>query len=186
MVEREKKWLVKPRTGFALPIQKHLRITQGYAEMGDPEVRVREVQTDWNKSRGFLTTKWGSGEVREEHEVEIPLATVTALLRMTENKVYKDRYELPGGFELDVFDGPLRGLSLLELEYDEESLVGTRFPRSVEVVQDVTEDPLFKNKYLAALEEETGRYFIGKAYDLLNWSNDRPLEELIVEARKRR
>lgn len=170
MIEREKKWLIRLDLTKLHHAYEAFHIRQGYAEVGNPEVRVRLVEDSRESKIGKLTTKWDrfTGE-RTEHEVEIPFAAAFALYKLTEHRVTKKRYLFPGGFELDLFGNRWNGLVLLEREYTKEEWLSDRefmLPQCVnEVVAEVTDDPRFKNKWLARQDSRHADLFRSIAYD---------------------
>ena len=119
-VEIERKWLVPqvPPEALAAPSE---RIEQGYLTIGSDgaESRVRR-----RGGRCTLTVKSGRGLVRSEHEVELTAAqfdglwpaTEAARLKKVRRRLHADDGHL---IELDVYDGPLRGLIVAEVEFDD-------------------------------------------------------------------
>lgn len=145
-VERERKYLVAevpvlPATGDSL--------RQGYlATDGDVAVRVR----DTNGSRRTLTIKGGSGAVRTELEWDLGGIEFEALWALTgDRRIEKVRYRLPVGehvAELDVFDGGLTGLMLVEVEFEtDEAMAAFEPPQWFGI--DVTDDRRYSNAALA-------------------------------------
>ena len=117
-MEIERKFLVErlPDLGDAEPAE----IAQGYLAVDDDvEVRVRRTGASWR-----LTVKRGSGQTREEVEVEVPAEDGEQLWSMTAGRrVSKRRYRLEaeaGEIEIDVYGGELEGLSVAEIEFADE------------------------------------------------------------------
>lgn len=114
-MERERRWLVKL---FDLEVLKHRKmreITQGYFDvLGERSFRVR-VLKDQNGEEAVVTLKEGMGEVRTEREEPIELPAARIMLDATSFRVEKRRYYIEG-WELDIFEGPLDGIVLLEYE----------------------------------------------------------------------
>lgn len=92
-------------------------IAQGYLNDGDPTVRVRT-----KGAKAFLTIKGDAGSsqtgpsARHEFEYEIPVQDARELLAMAKWTLSKTRVLLPGGIELDLFEGRHAGLVLAEAE----------------------------------------------------------------------
>lgn len=97
-------------------------VVQGYLSNGGVTVRVRRIG-----GRGFLTVKGPSrGITRDEFEYEIPAADADLMLELycAPRRIVKTRYRIPHGgleFEVDVFDGHLRGLVIAEVELPREN-----------------------------------------------------------------
>ena len=144
--EIEKKFLVK---GDFMPfVTKSTRITQGYlSSVPERTVRVR-VKGD----KGFITIKGignDSGANRYEWEKEIPLAEVQELFKLCESGVIdKIRYFVPAGkytFEVDEFYGENEGLTVAEIELDEENAA---FEKPDWLGEEVTGDMKYYNSML--------------------------------------
>lgn len=122
-------------------------ITQGYVASGALLVRVRRAG-----EKAFLTLKGPTeGISRDEWEYPIPLADALAMLDDygTGGKLSKTRYLVPSGehtFEVDVFDGPLEGLVIAEVEIESENVVVT-LPEWLG--PEVSSDHFFANSNLA-------------------------------------
>jgi CYTH domain-containing protein len=154
-LEIERKFLVDT-IPFDLSKYPHHDIRQGYLSF-TPEVRIRQ------KDNSFYLTEKGAGDlVREERESEIPEADYRAkepfvLTRFIE----KTRYLIPLGdtltAELDIYDGFLRGLVAVEVEFDtvEEALA---FTPPDWFGSEITHDPRFKNKNLSSLDRWTPEF----------------------------
>ena len=94
------------------------RIAQGYlAITDDVEVRVRSRGDD-----RLLTVKSGRGNVRREVTVPLTVEQFDELWQLTPGRrVVKRRWVVGHGgneLEIDVFDGALDGLLLVEIEFD--------------------------------------------------------------------
>jgi CYTH domain-containing protein len=94
------------------------------------------------------------GIVREEREHEIDAAMFERLLAEadpTRRPIRKTRHVFDHHgqrLELDLFEGPLAGLVILEIELDDEDVVPT-VPSELGPYRDVSEDPEFLNWNLA-------------------------------------
>ncbi|GCD20785.1 CYTH domain-containing protein [Cellulomonas algicola] len=125
-----------------------VRVRQGYlAQDARAAVRVREVA-----GRFWLTCKRGEGIVREEWEVELSAAQWEQLWPATGGaRVEKDRgrVDLDGAVAVvDVFDGPLAGLRLAEVEFPTRASAHAFVPPPW-VGAEVTDDPRYGNRSLA-------------------------------------
>ena len=99
------------------------RIRQGYlAEDAGVTVRVR-ITDDWSK----LTVKAGRAQARTEVEVDVDRRDAEQLWLLTKGRrIVKTRYRVPLGAEhgadlvaeVDLFEGDLAGLCLVEVEFD--------------------------------------------------------------------
>ena len=126
-------------------------IRQGYLSI-DPdgsEVRVRR-----HGRRHSLTVKRGAGLARDEEELDLDEDEFDRLWPLTEGRrVEKTRYEIPTAgelvIELDVYAGALEGLITAEIEFDSET-AAERFQTPDWLGREVTDDPAYKNRRLAA------------------------------------
>lgn len=144
--EIEYKFLVEPNKWAALEKPEPKLIVQSYLH-SSPErtVRVR-VKGD----RGFLTIKGATvGVTRPEFEYGIPVSEVEEIIATFQlPHIRKNRYELKVDdhlWEVDVFEGPLEGLILAEVEVSEE---GESFTRPNWVTEDVSTNPEYYNAVL--------------------------------------
>ena len=125
------------------------RIEQGYLAITEDgtEVRVRR----WPDGRR-LTVKHGSGEVRTEVELPLDEEQFSELWPLTEGRrVAKTRWHAPIGdleLELDVFEGPLEGLRVAEVEFPDEAAAEAFEPPGW-IGAEVAEDPRYANERLA-------------------------------------
>jgi CYTH domain-containing protein len=147
-IEIERKFLVKQVPADLNELQGAI-IRQGYiiAYQDGTELRVRQKHDTY-----YLTIKVGDGLTREEIEIELSPDQFERLWPYTEgHRVNKTRYMLPVGdhtAELDLFEGDLLGLILVEVEFDSVE-VSEHFVPPVWFGRDVTEDDRYKNKRLA-------------------------------------
>ena len=96
-------------------------IWQGYLTIGaDSETRLRRAG-----DRFWLTTKRGKGLVRSEWEVELTSAQFDAIWPGTEGlRLTKTRHDVSVGVGecvVDVYEGRLAGLRVVEVEFDSEA-----------------------------------------------------------------
>jgi adenylate cyclase len=130
------------------------RVVQGYLSSGTVTLRVRR-----RGNRGFLTIKGPSrGIVRDEFEYEIPVADADHLLESycAPRRIVKTRYRIPHGcheFEVDVFDGHLRGLIIAEVELEHENQAVALPPW---IGAEVSTDGRYYNASLARAAEPPG------------------------------
>jgi CYTH domain-containing protein len=120
-LEIERKFLVRRRP----PRWKRSpasQIVQGYFPLAkkDLEIRLRR-----KGSQHFVTVKGGRGRRRLEEEIEIPKAKFRALWPLTRGvRIAKRRYKIPCNghtVEMDVYQGPHRGLVTADIEFDSMS-----------------------------------------------------------------
>lgn len=125
-----------------------LRIEQGYIVITDGvEVRLRSVDED-----RYLTVKRGHGEVREEVEVRLSEEQFGVLWPLTESlRLEKSRYLVPIEdltAEVDVFEGPLHGMVLAEIEFSSQA-ESEGFQPPPWLGEEVTGDDRYANQDLA-------------------------------------
>src|SRR5438128_2493473 len=118
--EIERKFLVRKLPGD-LTNYPSKEISQGYLVSLDDGLQVRLRKSGECFS---LTYKRGTGNVREEREVELTAKQFDALWPATEGKrLVKTRYEIPLGertVEIDLYHDRHEGLIVAEVEFDEE------------------------------------------------------------------
>lgn len=148
MEEIERKFLVK-NTDFVKQSSHCYAIAQGYLNTA-PE---RNVRVRIKGDKGFLTVKGlgnDSGVRRFEWEKEISIDDAKKLLVLCEPTVIeKTRYEVPVGshiFEVDVFEGAHKGLTIAEIELAHEDEV---FEKPSWLGQEVTGNIEYYNSYLS-------------------------------------
>jgi len=117
-LEIERKFLVKRRPpGWRRKASS--RIVQGYFPLAskDLEIRLRH-----RGSQYFVTVKGGHGRRRLEEEIGIPKGKFRSLWPLTRDaRIAKRRYRIPCDghtVEMDVFQGPHRGLVTADIEFD--------------------------------------------------------------------
>lgn len=124
------------------------RLRQGYLAREDGvSVRVRVSGT---KAR--LTIKGPGGLVRPEFEYDIPAAEAEAMLTLlcTGRSLAKTRHEVPLDglvWEVDVFEGPLAGLVIAEVELP-DAAHALRIPAWAG--REITTDARYANAALAS------------------------------------
>ena len=167
-MEYERKYLVDPAREFGvqgLPCE----IYQGYIAIDElAEVRVR-ILTDamMQKSATLCVKERRLGAVRKEYELDVPVCDAEEMLELASNRILqKKRWKWDGGdggeWILDVFEGRLHGLVLAEWECSTSEAV-LRGPSmlSKSIVREVTEDPHFRNHYLATADGLTVASLVG-------------------------
>jgi adenylate cyclase len=147
-VEIERKYLVR-RLPDDLDKRDGAAIRQGYVIVSedDVELRLRHKQEKY-----YQTIKMGAGLARTEIEIELNRDQFEQMWPHTESRrVDKTRYNISLGdltAELDVFEGGLSGLTLVEVEF--ASIKASKaFTPPKWFGPDITEDKRYKNKYLA-------------------------------------
>lgn len=152
-IEIERKFLIRSFPDLSGVARKVIR--QGYVSNSEDqsEVRLRQANDSY-----FLTVKTGAGLTRGEYETKLTEEQFSLLWPATEGRrVEKTRYTalLSDGltYELDIFDGHLRPLACVEVEFANEAAAHA-FQAPDWFGEDVTEDKRFKNKALAVSRAE--------------------------------
>ncbi|HEX8076332.1 MAG TPA: CYTH domain-containing protein [Chthoniobacterales bacterium] len=147
--EIERKFLVRQLPGD-LTSYPHNEISQGYLVSLDDGLQVRLRKSG---ERHLLTFKRGTGNVREEREVELTAEQFDALWPATTGKrLVKTRYEISFGdrvVEIDVYHERHEGLVVAEVEFDDEEAAKS-FKAPAWLGDDVTGDPRYSNQLLAS------------------------------------
>lgn len=146
MEEIEYKYLVDLDKWNRIDKPKGELIVQGFIH-NSKECVVR-IRIKGNK--GFLTLKGETiGITRKEFEYEIPINEAEEIIKnFTKKHIRKTRYEIPYDnhtWEVDVFEGPLKGLILAELEVKSEN---EKFTIPDWVTENVSSDPKYYNAVL--------------------------------------
>lgn len=150
-MEIERKWLVDPNKIEELKEEAFLyeRIEQYYLNDKDDSwiIRLRRADNEY-----FLTLKNKGLLSREEIEVKISKQTFNSNIALAKTKITKTRYlleispEILGCYEIDIYDD--YDFITCEVEFDNEE-EAKAFVAPVWCIQDVTEDPKYKNVNLA-------------------------------------
>jgi CYTH domain-containing protein len=147
-LEIERKFLPPEKSGW-LDEFPSVHIEQGYLAILEGEIEVRLREKD---DTTLLTVKRGRGEVRREEEVELSPDQFGALWPLTEGlRVSKRRYAVPHEgltIEVDVFEGPLSGMLMAEVEFDSEQ-DSEAFRPPDWLGEEVTGDDRYANESLA-------------------------------------
>ncbi|MFJ5828287.1 adenylate cyclase [Streptomyces sp. NPDC093089] len=150
--EIERKFLVTPAS--TIPPGVATALQQGYLAVGDDgrETRLRRQDDAYT-----LTSKRGSGLVRQEWETRLTAEQFDALWPATEGaRLEKTRHRVPiaGGTALaDVYHGELTGLRVVEVEFEDVEQA-TRFEPPDWFGPEVTGRHEYKNQYLTTLRAE--------------------------------
>jgi len=149
MIEREKKFLVSniPNlTGF-----RHSTIKQGYISAPPSPLRIRQKDDQFELTKK-LSLKEGNYSSAEEINLPLTESEFKKLWPLVENSLEKIRYYigLEDGHiaELDIFDGPLKGLFLVEVEFASEAKMNS-FQPPAWFGREVTGDAFSANSFLA-------------------------------------
>ena len=150
MKEIERKFLVPSFPCDELATLTPERLFQGYLSLSETsELRLRKRDDAF-----YLTRKQGSGLEREETEEPISEAVFSLLWPLTKGqRVEKRRYVFTiqqYRYELDIYEGKLTGLTVLEVEFESRDAARLFTPPHY-CSQEVTEDKRFKNACLATL-----------------------------------
>lgn len=127
-------------------------IEQGYI-IYTPEIRVRAISDE----EFFMTIKSNTDDstVRKELEFKISKEAYSILMARDDvNKVSKNRYIVNEGnnkYEIDVFEGKLKGLACLEVEFSSKE-DAEKFIVPSWAIKEVTDDFRYRNSFLAKNE----------------------------------
>ncbi|MEJ2204833.1 MAG: adenylate cyclase [Gemmatimonadota bacterium] len=158
--EIERRYLVRVNEELWDGLGQGRRYRQGYVRSGNPAVRIRV-----GEPRGaVLTVKSGEGVRRREAETVVPPEVAEALLAASERRVVlKTRWDV-GPWELDRFEGPLEGLTLLEIELEHEGDSVPPPPLGIRILTEVTYDNRFTSSHLATLSPEGQAALVSQVY----------------------
>ena len=125
----------------------HTRIEQGYLCTA-PVVRVRRDGDSY-----YMTYKGSGMMVREEYNLPLTKDAYEHLIVKVDGTVIsKTRYRIPIGndltAELDIFDGALNGVLLVEVEFPDEAAARSFIPPKW-FGEDVTLDPRYHNSNMS-------------------------------------
>ena len=144
MIEIERKFLVKDAIHEVIALMSPHQIIQAYL-VNEKSKSVRDRIMD---EKAFLTIKSDMiGITRKEYEYEIPIDEALSLIKSFGLKsLKKKRYKVvfrSKTWEIDVFEGPLQGLILAEIELESED-------EKFDVPEWVDEEVTFKPEFLNA------------------------------------
>jgi adenylate cyclase len=146
-VEIERRFLVTGE-GWRVAATGTRRLHQGYLAREDGvTVRLRVAG-----GAAMLTIKGPGGLVRPEFEYPVPVAEAEEMLAIlcTGRRLAKTRHDVPHGglvWEVDVFEGPLAGLVIAEVELPD---AGHALDLPPWAGREVTDDPRYANAALAS------------------------------------
>lgn len=147
-IEIERKFLVK-KIPSDLSHFPHKKLIQGYLNI-DPVIRVRSEEKVC-----FLTYKSGKMIAHEEYNLPIDYQSFLHLLNKCDGYVIeKTRYFIPIDSsenliaELDIFEGKLSGLLLVEVEFSSMEEANT-FKTPSWFGAEVSADPRYYNAYIS-------------------------------------
>ena len=125
-------------------------IRQKYILSGPFEMRIR----GFDKHMATIGIKSSGGLSRYAWEETLPYHLFEELYKQVDgNEIIKRRHYVPYGdltLEIDVYEGELEGLTILECEFPSEE-IAEQFvlPEWATNIHEVTNDPRYKNKSLA-------------------------------------
>ena len=144
--EIERKFLVE-QLPQELEIDAEDENAQGYLAIGEDEVRLRR-----RGDRFLITAKRGHGLVRDEVEVPLGRESFEELWAMTEGRRLEKtrRTTQVDGYiaEIDVYKGPLAGLTTVEVEF-EDAGAAEAFSPPAWFSRELTSDARYSNTRLA-------------------------------------
>ncbi|MDG1477787.1 MAG: CYTH domain-containing protein [Vicingaceae bacterium] len=146
-LEIERKFLLK-NDDWKLLVKEEISIKQGY--LNSEKERTVRVRTYGNK--GVITIKGKSNNLtRKEFEYTIPLADALEMLALAEQPIIeKTRFIVlhkNNTWEIDVFEGVNKGLTVTEIELQSET---QQFEIPEWIAQEVSTDPKYYNANLIA------------------------------------
>lgn len=158
--EIERRFLVRVEEAAWFGMGEPAVLRQGYVINGDPSVRIRV-----GESRGaVLTSKSGSGIRRKEFEVVVPPEIAEALFAGAADRIVEKLRFRVGPWEVDRFQGALKGLTLMEIELDSEDDPIPEPPGGILILREVTEDNRFVSGRLARMKSRKQKKLVKKAY----------------------
>ncbi|MEN8928836.1 MAG: CYTH domain-containing protein [Flavobacteriales bacterium] len=145
--EIERKYLLK-NNSWKSEVTSENKIVQGYLNSNP----ARTVRIRITNNIGFLTIKSkNKGSVRKEFEYEIPLKEAEELIQLCEKPIIeKTRFLVKREkhtWEIDVFDGENKGLTVAEIELTEEN---ESFKIPDWIAKEVTSESKYFNSQLIA------------------------------------
>ena len=145
-MEIERKFLIQKMPEHPEQYKSHL-IEQAYLNVR-PVVRVRREDENY-----YMTYKGSGMMVREEYNLPLTKDAYEHLIVKVDGTVIsKTRYRIPIGndltAELDIFDGALNGVLLVEVEFPDEAAARSFIPPKW-FGEDVTLDPRYHNSNMS-------------------------------------
>lgn len=150
MIEIERTFTVK-KIPQNLKKFKSEEIKQGYIVSADSMIRLRQVGSKFELTKKFRISQSDFSR-HQETTVELTKEEFEKLWTLVDGFVEKTRYFIPIGgklvAELDVFEGDLKGLVIVDVEFDTaEEMV--RFKPLDWFGKDITQQEETANKFLA-------------------------------------
>lgn len=124
-------------------------IEQGYI-ICKPEIRIRNI----SDSDYVMTIKSNTADSLVRNEIEFKISKKAYYALMSRNdicRITKNRYVVNEGkyvYEIDIFEGKLKGLAYLEVEFPNREEAG-KFVAPSWIGKEVTGDDRYKSCYLA-------------------------------------
>lgn len=150
MIEIERTYLVKQIPG-GLDLYPHERIEQGYLSEPPSPLRIRQKGLKFELTKKFPTGSQGRS-TNDEINIALREEEFRKLWPLTIKSLEKTRHFIPleSGLtaELDVFHGPLEGLSFVEVEFEDVNQMKKFSPPSW-FGRDVTDAEFSANVFLA-------------------------------------
>lgn len=149
--EIERKFIVDPTKIPNDLLKQGQEVTQAYLSV-DPEIRVRIVKfIGFGSTSSMLTIKSDGLLSRKEFEIYISNREALELAATTTRVIKKFRYNVDR-WEIDCFEGDLKGLWLAEIELKPEE-VDMELELPEWIVREVTFEPEYYNKNLVTSNE---------------------------------
>ena len=160
-LEIEQKYLIKDINDVINHIDlekcKKVKIEQGYLS-SNPTIRIRKYNEEYCITYKSRTKSCVSNDVIVNREIELPLTKESyehMIAKIDDNLVTKTRYkiDLPDGLiaELDIFEGKLKGLILVEVEFGSEEQA-LNFVKPIWFGENVSADKKYKNLFLSKVD----------------------------------
>ena len=179
-LEIERRFIIHEMDKTVLKRGRCVVINQGYVGK-DTRVRLAyDVTTDTTKCT--VTAKTGIGLVRTERTAEISEDAASLLLSSAKYSLRKLRYVMSDGWEIDVFKGPLEGLTIAEKEFSsEEEAMSSGLPSYLKKTTEVT--TTVTNRGLAKLAAYINDFNDSKSVDTFLEQN--PPEQVTLSKGRR-
>ena len=161
-LEIEQKYLIKDlnKVKKYIDLEKciKIKIEQGYLS-SNPTIRIRKYNDEYCITYKSRAKSSANNDIIVNKEIELPLTKDSyehMLSKIDDNLVKKTRYkiDLLNGLiaELDVFEGKLKGLVLVEVEFESEEQAKL-FNKPKWFGENVSSDKKYKNLFLSKVED---------------------------------
>jgi len=159
-MEIERKYLIaRPNLRLLeqLPNCERVDIVQTYLKTNDPSEERRIRQRGSNGSYVYFMTRKSKSDGIKRVEIEERLSQEDYVALMVEadpafRPIHKERYCLSANglyYEIDIFpEWKDQAIMEIELHSEDQKIV---FPKEIEVIREVTDDPAFSNRELARI-----------------------------------